>query len=322
MGTYTYEARDPEGRIIKGTVEAKSEEAIRNMLHDMDFVPTCIIPVKNRPRAIHYVGTNAEGERRDGTIQAENSEDAHEKLRELGINPRILSSVTKNLDLSSDDTLADKIAKGISKPLLFLIFAATGLFMMTLPDYLLATWLTDSHSRVVEARVIKHKRSQFQLEYESRGRKYLRWVRGTEAARPLPAVGESFPVRHSVRFPGISLPASTPIPKKRPAAPFAGMALVGMILLLFYASVFHYIARIRGAWALGKPAPPNDFKRLRTNAAAAIMLPLTSACIIGSIMGNDPTSLYSSLWWYFSGLSIALLLAALYLKRKSPVYFD
>lgn len=322
MGTYSYEARDSEGRIIKGTVEAESEKAIQNMLHDMDFVPASIIQVKSRLRAIHYVGTNAKGESCDGTIQAKNSKDAREILCALGIKPRILSPVTKNLDLSSDDTLADKIAKGISKPLLFFIFAATGIFMMTLPDYLLATWLTDSDSRVVEARVIKHNRSLFQLEYEFRGRKYLRWTRGTEATGGLPAVGEFFPVRHSVRFPGISLPASVPIPKKTPAAPIAGLALVGLILLLFYASVFHYIVRIRGAWARGKPAPPNDIKRLRTNAAAAIMLPLTSACIIGSIMGNDPTSLYSSLWWYFSGLSIALLLAALYLKRKSPVYYD
>ena len=321
MAQYKYEALDREGKKVKGTVEVESEQKLLGMLQDMEYEPVLVMQVGKPARQFHYVGKDASGKRRDGSIEADDKADAYIRLRDMGIQAEAISGSTRNLDHPFDDTWIDKLCKGISKPLLFVLFFLTGFIMSNLSLHITSKQLADSASRVAEGKVVQHSGGLVQYFYEAGGKQYTRWGRFSGEENSL-VKGAPIMVRHSIQHPSISRPENAPAPRPAPGLNLYLLILVSLVLLLFLASAFHYIGRLIKSWSGGEPAPPNDIKRLLTNAVNSVMFPLIFACVTGSFMGQDKVSFYYPYRGYFIIFAVALLGAALYIRKKSPVYYD
>lgn len=324
MPVFSYEAHNKEGVTLRGTVEAQNRDELAAKLETMGYIPLRIQPVKQRLKTVYFVAKDAEGKTREGRIEAAGFEQA---LSDLKANQfrEIRISTSKNMDYRFDDTLADRFAKGAAKILFLVILASTFIFLRFFPAFLMAHYLQASNSQVATARVTRTEANRIEYSFEANGTQYTGWARTPKSQAESVESRVTVPVRHSIRYPFINRLGNQAVPADlRPSrvAPIAALIGIVAVVLLWYASAFRYIARIRSARSSGLPAPPGDVRRLLTNSACALLLPLITGCIIGSLMARDPVSFYHPWQFHLAALSVVFAAAAFYLWRKGPIYYD
>lgn len=325
MAYYSYEARDQKGGRIKGKVEAGSEEELQAMLQTMGFTPLQIETAQPPSGTLYYVGKDLAGNLCGGSIKAANPYEAGAKLKEMGISDCRIST-RKNLDLKSDDSPADQFAKGAGTLLFLVIFVAVAALVNLLPGYWYAKHLDGGESRVATGTITQVKSGLVEYAYNIGSATYTRWARPGESPGPtIPKVGSPIQVKYSVNHPSLSRLENAPKPaagKDPRLVPLMVIIILAAVAALFFASAFHYIARIRQAWSKGKQAPRDDVQRLLNNAADAILFPLIFACMVIAFVGQHELSFYYPLRFHVIIASVCLLAVVLYLKRKAPVYYD
>lgn len=326
MNRYSYVAKDHEGKIIKGDVEAENKAKIITMLQEMGYVPVTIRQgeARSRGKVLHYVGKDSEGNVVDGSIEIEDAGDLNRKLQELSL-AEVRIGTRKNLDISQDDTAADKFAKVIGGIMVILILFAAGVITTGLPRYIDTKFLSPDASQVIDGQItrVEPEAGLVAYAYEIGGKQYSSTARvpkdqmnSYKAATPVALrVSKDHPSFSRIDALSPSTNAGFPIGR-------VGIAMVFAMLILFYASAFHYISRIRKAQAAGKKAPPNDVKRLLTNAVGVLLVPMFAAIMVITNVARDETSFYHP---YFVHNLVALgicVAAAFWMKFKGPVYYD
>ncbi len=326
MRHYKYEAQDKSGNRIQGVLRAEDEHSISKMLFEMGYSPSSITQVSGPTLKFYYVGKDHSGKTVDGSVTAESTMKAAEKLGEMGIkNFRV--STSKNLDIPMDDSAADKLSKTVAAFMIFILFGASVLFMMSLNYYLKAHFLAETRSQLIDATIvdIKASTSNIQYVYEVNGREYKRfgYLKKVEAEKL--NEGDTITIRYSINYPSVSRVGSG-VPRQNTTnfkmVIISGLVIVVGILVLIYCSCFHYINRIMKARRSNRPIPKGDVKRLINNVLCAPLFPLIFLNMVAMFVAQDKTSLYYPYRFYFLVAAFALAALALYLRHKSPVYYD
>ena len=326
MPYFKYAAQNPEGKRIKGTIEAESSNKIAEMLQEMGYTPLSISPAEATTKKLYYVGKDRNGKTVEGVIKATGIHEATRQLHDMGL-MEFRFSQQKNLDAHYDDTPVDKASKQMAKLFIFILFGAVAVFSMVFPHAIEAYMLGETRSQLTNANILELPENSGLLKYsfEARGKTYTKFNRLKTKHIETPKLGDVVQVRYSTHFPSISRLADT-VPKMsnnvRNALCISGLIIILMVLGLIWCSSFHYIGRILQARREMKPVPENDVKRLLANTASALLFPVVFATMFTTMMGQGEASFYHPYRYYIIGCSILMLALIIIIKRKGPVYYD